>query len=126
METLLVIIVLALTIFGISYSHITARNKERMALIQSGLTPDNSRSKSAYHILIIIGYLAIGIAVGIAVGSLIEQLVLYLKDDTITKVKIDNPYYRAKYEIVYVFSTFLCGGISLILAFNFIKKQLTK
>jgi hypothetical protein len=124
MEIVFGIIVVALTVFSISYFYITVKSKERMALIQSGLDPESFKTsqKSTYHFLIIIGFLAIGISIGVAFGGIIEQFILHLKADEIAKIKINNPYYRARYEICYVFSTFLCGGISLILAFNYIKK----
>jgi len=64
-------------IFGIVYIVVSARNRERMALIERGMNPDmfeSKKEKSGSNILKW-GLLMVGVALGSIAGGLLEKLV---------------------------------------------------
>ena len=63
----LVAILVILTIGGIAYLYITAKNKERMALIERGMDPNLAKS----DFWIQVGIIAGGTAAGLMFGDLI-------------------------------------------------------
>lgn len=62
--TLLVIVLIPLTVFGIFYFHITAKSKERLALIEKGMDPNLARSPFLTQAAIIAGCFSIGLITG--------------------------------------------------------------
>ncbi len=73
-----VIITIALTIFGIAYTFFTYRNKERLALIESGLDIEYFRrtTQRQNSILLSFGLILIGFAIGILSGFFFEKYLL--------------------------------------------------
>lgn len=61
------------TIFGVLYTFLTTRNKERLAMIEKGADPSSFTIKPK-RIGIKIGLLAMGIATGVLMGQLIAHL----------------------------------------------------
>ncbi len=60
----LVLILILMTIVAISYLSITARNRERLALIEKGMNPNLARSDFWIQVGIIAGGLSLGLIVG--------------------------------------------------------------
>jgi len=84
-------------IFGIFYVYISARNKERMSMIDKGADASMFVSKRKYHAMTLkIGMLLVGIALGILIGSLIDE------------------YTTLPSEVGYFSMIFLFGGMALI------------
>lgn len=73
-----VIITIALSIFGIAYTFFTYRNKERLALIESGIDIEYFRSKTQRQniFLISFGLIFMGFAIGIICGFFFEKYLL--------------------------------------------------
>ena len=94
-------VVLFLVTFGIVYLSLSARNKERLALIEKGADasifygPKTSRSGKW---VMQVGILAIGIALGVLVGAGLESAGL---DD----------------DVAYPACIFLFAGIALVVAY---------
>lgn len=78
MYSYFLIVAICLTVFGIAYTFFTYRNKERLALIESGL--DLSYLKKAIHrqnnFLLAFGIIFIGFSLGIASGFFFEKYLL--------------------------------------------------
>jgi len=66
---MLVFVLALLTIGAISYLYITAKNKERMALIEKGMDPNLARS----DFWIQLGIIAGGIGAGLMFGDIIHS-----------------------------------------------------
>ena len=67
---ILVIVLVLMSIVAISYLYITAKNRERLALIEKGMNPNLSRSDFWPQVGIIAG----GSAAGLIVGDLLPHL----------------------------------------------------
>ena len=84
-------------IFGIFYVYITARNKERMSMIDKGADASMFVTKRNYYAMTLkLGMLLVGVAIGILLGSIIDQ------------------YTTLPEEVGYFSMIFLFGGIALI------------
>ena len=84
-------------IFGIFYVYISARNKERMSMIEKGADASTFVTKRNYFAMTLkIGMLLVGVALGILIGSLIDE------------------YTTLPSEVGYFSMIFLFGGIALI------------
>ena len=64
----LVIVLVLVSIVAIFYLHITARNKERLALIAKGMDPNLSRSDFWPQV----GIIGVGVCAGLMVGDLVK------------------------------------------------------
>jgi predicted MFS family arabinose efflux permease len=84
-------------IFGIFYVYISARNKERMSMIEKGADASMFVTKRKYSAMTLkIGMLLVGIALGILIGSIIDE------------------YTTLPSEVGYFSMIFLFGGLALI------------
>ena len=102
----IIVPLMILGVFGIVYYYLTTRNKERLALIEAGADAKLFKSASnAWHFVIVLGMLAIGIALGTGIGTFIDH----------TMGGGDN-------DEAYVFGIFFFGGISLLASFFLIRK----
>jgi len=102
----LVPIVLFLVIFGILYLYFSARNKERLALIEKGAEASifyGPRTAKSGKWILTVGVLAIGVALGVLVGAALESAGM---DD----------------DVAFPASIFLFAGIALVAAFFLGKK----
>ena len=71
----IIILIIFSSIFGILFVWISARNKERMALIEKGADASlfATKKKSFANITLKFGMLAVGIGLGILAGSLLAN-----------------------------------------------------
>lgn len=94
-------------VFGIVYIAISARNKERMALIEKGADASifaSAKTPGSGKWVLKLGILAIGVALGVLVGNLLESAGM---DD----------------EVAYPAAIFLFSGAALVAAFFISRKQ---
>lgn len=93
--------------FGIVYVAVTAKNRERLAMIDKGINPFENKKvrKSNTHTLLKWALLIIGLGLGVFVGSIL---------DTTTVLEP---------EAVYFGSILLFGGLGLAVAYLISKKQ---
>jgi len=70
------LISISLVVFGIAYYYFTTRHKERMAIIETGQSPDLFKKQGQWlYFLLTLGIISIGIAFGIIAGTFIQQLI---------------------------------------------------
>lgn len=106
---ILVPLIIFASIFGIAYVYLTARNKERLALIEKGADAKlfNSGRKFSFGELILnLALLAIGIGAGVLVGAMFVQGGM-------------------EEEVAYTSSIFIFGGLGLIASF-FLNRKLSQ
>lgn len=105
-EEVLIPIVFFAAIFGIFYLYITARNKERLSMIEKGADASMFTRKRKYYAMTLkVGMLLVGIALGILIGSFIDE------------------YTTLPEEVGYFSMIFLFGGLSLIINALMEKKE---
>lgn len=102
---ILIPIVLFIVVFGIVYVLVSARNRERMALIEKGADPKDlfSGKPNAYGILKW-ALLLVGFGLGLFIGSLLK---------TYTAIPEEAGYFA---------SAFFFGGLGLVVAFLVTRK----
>jgi hypothetical protein len=108
-ETILVVLIIFSAIFGIIFTFLTTRNKERLALIENGADAKlfNSGKKYSFGQFILnIALLAIGVGVGVLVGALFNQGGL-------------------EEGVAFTSSIFIFGGIGLMVSF-FMNRKLAE
>jgi len=117
----LIPIVLFLVIFGIFYLYITARNRERMAIIEKGtefdLTILDTKRKFDFKGLFFrLGFLSVGVGLGIIVGMVVEAT---MYSTFHRQIYISNKYiYTQNNSIPLYFSmVFIFGGLGLIIGY---------
>jgi len=91
-------------IFGIVYLGVTSKHREKMAMIEAGMNPEDSNNKS--HSKIRSGLLFVLVPIGIIVGNLLSPKIEMLKND----------------ELGLIFA-FLFGGIALVTSYFLEKKD---
>ena len=109
MEGVIIVISLFATIFGISYYFFYTRNKERLALIESGADASlfqapKTRRKThpIYSVALVLGMMAIGIGLGIIFAVILDQA-----------IEIRN----SGNEVLYFSGIFIFGGLGLVSSF---------
>ncbi len=104
-DTLIVLVVFA-ALFGIILVVISARNRERMSMIQKGVNPKDfiKTNKSNPYGILKWGMLLAGVGLGLFVGSLMEA------------------YSRIPEEPAYFAAALFFGGLGLTIAFLITKK----
>ncbi len=96
-EEILIPLALFASIFGILYVYFTARNRERMSMIEKGVDPSIFTRKRSYsNMTLKFGMLLVGVSLGILIGSLIDE------------------YTTLPEEVAYFSMIFLFGGLALI------------
>ncbi len=92
-------------IFGIVYVGVTARNRERMAMIEKGINPkDFMAGKPNVYVILKWALLLAGVGLGLFIGSLLE---------TYTGIQEEPAYFA---------SALFFGGVGLIIAFLISKR----
>ncbi|MDJ1466820.1 hypothetical protein QNI19_24695 [Cytophagaceae bacterium DM2B3-1] len=105
----LIALPLILTIFGIAYYYITARNKERMSVLEKGLPPDYFKdTPNFFPFILMLGIVSTGISLGIALGAYLWSLEI-----------------EAMRGFIFPFVIFFSLGISLIVSY-FVLKSIQK
>ena len=100
-----IVITLALALFGICYYYFTTRYKERLALIEKGLSPTTFAQPIGYlPMILLLGILSMGIAAGIAVGAVLSALPL-----------------PGSQQYAYPLAIFFFLGLSLVVAYHILK-----
>ena len=117
MYSYFLIIAICLTIFGIVYTYITYRNKERLVLLESGLDIDffkkNLQRQNIF--LLSFGMVFIGFSIGVFLGFFFEKyLLLHF-----------NPNEYRNYPQAYLFTIALFMGIAMLITF-FINRKIKK
>jgi drug/metabolite transporter (DMT)-like permease len=107
MEDVLVPFIVFATLFGIVYVVISARNKERMALIERGADPKlfESIKRARPHSVIKWGLFLLGIGLGIVIAN-------------IAVANLGMSEHAAYPSMICIF-----GGIALIIAHFFLRKE---
>ena len=107
LEGILIPIVFFALVFGIVYIALSARNKERMALIEKGADASifysGKKIRGSGKWILTLGVFIVGIALGVLVGYLLESGGM-------------------KEDVAYPASIFLFGGAALIVAYFIGKK----
>ena len=104
-EDILIPLIVFAAAFGIVYVVITARNRERMSLIEKGINPLEYKQKTSSTAIIKWALLLVGVGLGLFIGSLL---------DAYTNIP-DEPAYFA--------CALLFGGLGLTLAYLISKKK---
>lgn len=108
-EEIIIPIVLFGSIFGIFYLYITARNKERLSMIEKGADASMFSTKRKYYAMTLkLGMLLVGISLGILIGSFIDE------------------YTTLPEEVGYFSMIFLFGGLALVINALMEKKEADK
>ena len=101
MNDILIVLIVFAAVFGTVFVVISARNRERMSMIDKGVNPKDfirQRTSNPYGILKW-ALLLVGLGLGLFIGSLLES-------------------YTALEEVsAYFASTLFFGGLGLVLAF---------
>ena len=93
-------------LFGVFYLYITARNKERLSMIEKGADASMFATKRKYYAMTLkLGMLLVGISLGILIGSFIDE------------------YTTLPEEVGYFSMIFLFGGTALIINALMEKKE---
>src|SRR5262245_32544263 len=71
----LIPIVMCAMIFGIVYVTVTARHRQRMAMIEKGADPSLFASKSNGSLALAFGLLMIGIGLGVFLGWIADRII---------------------------------------------------
>lgn len=103
-------------VFGIVYISVTARHRQRMAMIEKGMDPGNlnaGRTKET-NLTLKFGLLMVGVGLGILLGYALSWVMPahpnpYDQDP-------DNP-------VPYFFSILFCGGVALVAEHMISKKR---
>ena len=108
---------ICLTVFGIAYTYFTYRNKERLALIDSGLDLDFFKNsiRRQNNFLLAFGIIFIGFTIGITSGFFFEKYLLLNF----------NPKDYRNYPQAYLSMITVFMGIGMLLSF-FIIRRLNK
>lgn len=115
LTALLMTVSLFATVFGIAYFLLSYRNKERIALIESGANADlfYSKKKKRTNVLMLsLGLVSIGFALGIFLGFIFERIM----------ISIDDAERYADYPQGYFAMIFLFVGLALIISHRLSRK----
>jgi hypothetical protein len=112
-----VIVAIALSAFGIAYTFFTYRNKERMALIESGIDIEYFRLKTQRQniILLSFGLIFIGFSIGILSGFFFEK---YLLEN-------HNPKDYRNYPQAYISMVTLFMGLAMLISY-FVNRRIKR
>ena len=95
--------------FGIVYVAVTARHRQRMAMIEKGLTPELFRTKARGSWAYVFGLVVVGIGAGIGLGWVVDVIIHGGQWG-------NNP-------LPYFISVLLCGGAALIVYHRWREKR---
>ena len=104
------------TIFGLVYFYLSYRNKERLALIESGADADlfysKKKKKSTTPFALSIGLVSIGLAIGITLAFIIEKIL----------IEVENKEGHQEYPQIYFAMILLFVGIALVKSYQLSRK----
>ncbi len=106
-EEILIPLIVMATLFGIVFVVITARNRERMAMIEKGVNPRDflAPQKNQSHGVLKWALLLVGLGFGLFIGSILET------------------YTRINEEPAYFASALFFGGIGLAIAYLIVRRS---
>jgi hypothetical protein len=99
----------AAMIFGIVYVVVTARHRQRMAMIEKGADPSLFASKSNGSLALALGLLLAGLGVGLGVGWFADHVIIHDPEN-------DNP-------LPYFISVLICGGLALLQYHKIVRRK---
>jgi hypothetical protein len=105
MEEVFIAVTVFSAVFGITYVIVTARNRERLSMIEKGINPLDYKPKSNNGGLLKWALLVVGVGIGFFVGSIFEAYT------TIDEVP------------VYFGSVMFFGGLGLLIAYLINRKS---
>ncbi|MEJ2881032.1 DUF6249 domain-containing protein [Pedobacter sp. GR22-6] len=104
------LISISLVIFGIAYYYFTTRHKERMAILESGASPDLFKWKNQWlYFLLSFGIVCIGTAFGVMFGVFLIATLVFI-----------HPFWLMSASVL------LFMGISLIICYFIIRFLMAK
>ena len=101
------------TFFGIIYFYLSYRNKERLALIESGADANlfyAKKKKRTTPFILSIGLVSVGLAIGITLGFVFEKIFIEIEGK------------GGEYPQIYFAMIFLFVGIALIKSYQISRK----
>jgi hypothetical protein len=109
-EEILIPLIIFASLFGIIYVFVTARNKERMAMIEKDVNPKDFLQSPGPNVYGILKWalLLVGLGLGLFIGSLLE---------TYTQIQEEPAYFA---------SALFFGGLGLVVAFLIQKRAQEK
>lgn len=114
-EVLVPLIVFS-AMFGAFYVHVTARHRQRMAMIEKGMDlGDLSRARDALFNSLRNGLLMLGVGLGLFLGYLVARVMPSVADPH--EPDADNP-------LPYFMMVLLCGGAALVIHHFIVRKRL--
>lgn len=114
MYSYFLIVSICLTIFGIAYTYFTYRNKERLALIDSGMEIDffSKAIRKQNNFLLAFGIIFIGFSLGIVSGFFFEKYLLANY----------NPNDYRNYPQAYLSMVTLYMGLGMLISYYIIRR----
>ncbi len=106
-EVLVPLIVFA-SLFGVVYIIVSARHRQRMAMIEKGITPADMMERKDPYRSLKSGLVGIGVGIGLLLGYLFQTYVMVNADD--------NP-------LPYFIMVTICGGIALIIHHKMVRSK---
>ena len=114
------ILILFFVVFGIFYVYISARHKERMAIIEKGTEFDlsifeNKRKFNFQGLLMRFGFLSVGVGVGIVAAIILENSMFEIFHKHVSTS--NYTYTQDNSPALYFAMIFIFGGMGLILGY---------
>ncbi len=106
-EVLVPLIVFA-SIFGVLYVAISAQHKQRMAMIEKGVSPNDLIAKKDPNRSLKFGLLGLGVGLGLLLGYMLGTYVMVENGD--------NP-------LPYLIMVSICGGAALLTHYWIVRKK---
>lgn len=111
----LIVLSMLATVFGIIYFYLSYRNKERLALIESGADANlfyAKKKKKTTPFALSLGLVSVGLAIGVTLGFIFEKLL----------IEVENKGDGHEYPQIYFAMIFLFVGLALIKSYQLSRK----
>lgn len=94
------LIAMCATVFGIFYLRISTQHRQRMAMIEKGITPADMEPRRNGSMVFAFGLLCLGVGAGLGLGWLVDSMIHGGEWS-------GNP-------LPYFISVLICGGVALV------------